>query len=216
MGEYSKFIGKDEDKALVHLNEAMGNLRQAEEQQPDPKIKGEIREVRKNMETDIAGGSFKEFKVDAVEAVQHLGVVALKYLSEHPEKCTTCQASSAQAESGKKPTPVEIAKAEQEITRLEEAYHGPEERRYRQLEGKGGNPVPQKCELEKEEVEPKGHFDPKSFRTICPQSPTGYCKDLPSSKECGTRVIVGCSKGNYIGGKCQVGMRAQSIHHGRG
>lgn len=35
----------------------------------------------------------------------------------------------------KKPEEAEIAKAESEITRLEEAYHGPEERRYRQLKG---------------------------------------------------------------------------------
>ena len=78
-----------------------------------------------------------------------------------------------------------------------------------------GNPVPLACDFEKEVVNPKEHFDPSSFRTLCPQSPTGRCKDLPADMKCATRVIIGCPQGQFKGGRCQVGTEAQVIHHAR-
>ena len=78
-----------------------------------------------------------------------------------------------------------------------------------------GNPeIPEYCEFTKEEVKPKEYFDPKSFRTLCPESPTRLCKDLPPELACATRIIIGCEEGKFVEGRCQVGPEAHVIYHG--
>jgi hypothetical protein len=76
------------------------------------------------------------------------------------------------------------------------------------------NPVPKGCKFTKEVMEDKKHFDKKSFRTLCPECPEARCSQCPPELKCATRVIVGCPKGEYKEGRCQVGLEAQSIHHG--
>jgi len=89
MKEYIKFYAaSDKEQALIHLNEAIGNLRQAEEQHPDAELKQKIRDVRKSIEGNIAANQLGGFRDDEI---QKLGVEALKYLSEHPEMCPTCE-----------------------------------------------------------------------------------------------------------------------------
>lgn len=74
--------------------------------------------------------------------------------------------------------------------------------------------IPEYCEFAKEQVKPKEYFDPKSFRTLCPESPTKGCKDLPPEMECATRVIIGCSAGKFVKGRCQVGTKTHVIYRG--
>ena len=84
--------------------------------------------------------------------------------------------------------------------------------------GSSSNPnnpeIPPYCEFVKEEVKPKGYFDKRSFRTICPESPTRLCKDLPPELACATRIIIGCRKGEFIKGRCRVGTEGHVIYHG--
>ena len=81
--------------------------------------------------------------------------------------------------------------------------------------GNPGNPeIPEHCEFAKEEVKPKEYFDPQSFRTLCPESPTRLCKDLPPELACATRIIIGCREGEFIEGRCRVGTEAHVIYHG--
>jgi len=49
-------------------------------------------------------------------------------------------------------------------------------------------------------VEP-GKFDPRSFRTIDP------------GRKGHTKLVVGCPKGKYEKGRCQVGMKTQAVIH---
>ena len=86
--------------------------------------------------------------------------------------------------------------------------------------GSPGNPdnpaeIPEYCEFLKEQVKPKEYFDPRSFRTLCPESPTRLCKDLPPELACATRIIIGCKKGEFVKGRCQVGTQAHVVYHGR-
>ncbi|GAG75221.1 unnamed protein product [marine sediment metagenome] len=81
--------------------------------------------------------------------------------------------------------------------------------------GNPGNPVPEKCEFTKEEVKPKEHFDPLSFRTICPECPDGRCANCPPGLACVTRIITGCKEGEFVAGRCQIGTEAHTIYHGK-
>lgn len=87
----------------------------------------------------------------------------------------------------------------------------------KELIGKGHNPgseIPEYCEFTHEEVKPKEYFDKASFRTLCPESPTRLCKDLPPELACATRIIIGCEQGQFLEGKCQVGTETHTIYHG--
>lgn len=83
-------------------------------------------------------------------------------------------------------------------------------------ESNPGNPIPEACAFKKEQIKAAKHFDPSSFRTLCPESPTGRCADLPAGKECATRVIIGCPKGKYDKKKdqCKVGTQGHVVYHG--
>lgn len=72
-----------------------------------------------------------------------------------------------------------------------------------------------RCLIKKESVKPKTYFDPKSFRTLCPECPEQRCAYCPPEKECATRVIIGCEKGEFVKGKCRVGTEVHTIYHGR-
>ncbi len=75
------------------------------------------------------------------------------------------------------------------------------------------NPHSAVCSFKREEVKPKGYFDPKSFRTICPECPSGKCAACPPKLECSTRVIIGCKKGEFKKDRCRIGTEAHTILH---
>ncbi|NQT07563.1 hypothetical protein HQ586_00650 [Candidatus Bathyarchaeota archaeon] len=77
-----------------------------------------------------------------------------------------------------------------------------------------GNPIPEACEFTKEQVKPKGYFDPLSFRTICPECPEGRCALCPPDLQCATRIITGCKSGEFVKGRCRVGTEVHNIFHG--
>lgn len=87
--------------------------------------------------------------------------------------------------------------------------------------GPGENPNPGLKEVEdgcvwtEEKVHPKEYFDPESFRTLCPQCPQARCALCPPEFACATRIIVGCPKGHFKGGRCEVGTEPHVIYHGR-
>ena len=61
-----------------------------------------------------------------------------------------------------------------------------------------GNPEEGEGRFQRQEVRPSTAFDSDSFRTV----------------EVGThRVIVGCPKGKFEGGRCTVGTKAQAVLH---
>jgi len=65
-----------------------------------------------------------------------------------------------------------------------------------------------------EEVKPKGYFDPLSFRTLCPECPDARCaKCPPELYPIAHRVIIGCPKGNFVAGVCQVGTETHVVYH---
>jgi len=69
--------------------------------------------------------------------------------------------------------------------------------------------------FEKEQMKPAKYFDPSSFRTLCPECPGQRCSECPSElQETATRVIIGCKKGEFEGGKCRIGTEAHVIFHG--
>jgi len=74
--------------------------------------------------------------------------------------------------------------------------------------------IPEKCRFEKEEVKPKEYFDPASFRTLCPECPQARCRLCPEELACATRIIIGCKKGEFIRGRCQIGTETHVIYHG--
>ena len=94
------------------------------------------------------------------------------------------------------------------------------EKRFMALEGmhremnNPGNPIPEVCEFAKEQVKPKEYFDPKSFRTLCPECPEGRCALCPPELACATRIIIGCPAGEFVEGRCRVGTEAHVIFHG--
>ena len=77
--------------------------------------------------------------------------------------------------------------------------------------------IPVYCEFIKEQVKPKEYFDPRSFRTVCPESPTKRCKDLPPEMACASRIIIGCPKGFWDEEtqRCRVGTEVHVIYHGK-
>ena len=67
----------------------------------------------------------------------------------------------------------------------------------------------------KEQIKPAKYFEPSSFRTLCPQCPGSLCSKCPPDlQETATRVIIGCKKGQFEGGKCQIGTEAHVVFHG--
>ena len=78
-----------------------------------------------------------------------------------------------------------------------------------------GNPIPEKCKFDAEAVLPKEHFDPNSFKTLCPECPQARCSLCPPEKACATRVIIGCKKGEFVKGRCRVGTETHVIYHGK-
>lgn len=67
-----------------------------------------------------------------------------------------------------------------------------------------------RCQFVTEVLKAKGSFDPHSFRTICPECPEGDCKLCPAA-ECSARLVIGCPKGHFVDGRCQIGTEAQKI-----
>jgi len=80
--------------------------------------------------------------------------------------------------------------------------------------GTPGIGIPKQCEFKKEPVKPKGYFDPKSFRTICPECPEGRCSLCPPELACATRIVIGCKEGEFVKGRCRIGTEAHTIYHG--
>lgn len=80
--------------------------------------------------------------------------------------------------------------------------------RFTRIEKKG-------CNFWEEKIHHKQFFARKSFRTLCPECPGARCSNCPPSMACATRVIVGCPKGHYRGGKCNVGMETHVVAHGK-
>jgi len=86
----------------------------------------------------------------------------------------------------------------------------------------GQNPNPELAELEracvwrKEEKEPAEAFDPRSFRTLCPECPEQRCALCPPELACATRIIIGCPVGQWDEEKniCKVSTKAHVIYHG--
>jgi len=69
--------------------------------------------------------------------------------------------------------------------------------------------------FEKEQIKPAKYFDPSSYRTLCPECPGQRCSECPPElRESVTRVIIGCKKGEFEGGKCQIGTEAHVVFHG--
>jgi hypothetical protein len=68
---------------------------------------------------------------------------------------------------------------------------------YRELEEPRGNPVEYTSHYKRERITRPENFDPRSFRT----------KTLNEKK----KLIIACPTGKYKGGKCSVGMKAQSL-----
>ena len=81
--------------------------------------------------------------------------------------------------------------------------------------GANPNPIPEKCSFEKEVKLEKEHFDPHSFRTLCPQCPQSRCALCPPELACATRIIIGCRKGEFVEGRCRVGTESHVIYHGK-
>lgn len=78
-----------------------------------------------------------------------------------------------------------------------------------------GNPETlEGCSFEKKVFQAKEHFDPGSFRTLCPECPEGRCALCPPELRCATRVVIGCPTGQFTEGRCQVGTEAHVIYHG--
>jgi len=83
-------------------------------------------------------------------------------------------------------------------------------------EGMMSNPeIPEKCKFRKELKKPKEYFDPASFRTLCPECPQARCALCPPELECATRIIIGCKKGQFKAGVCQIGTETHVIYHGQ-
>jgi len=77
-----------------------------------------------------------------------------------------------------------------------------------------GNPeIPPECKFWKEEKKPKEYFDPKSFRTLCPECPAARCANCPPELACATRIIIGCKAGEFEAGRCKVGTETHVIYH---
>jgi len=79
------------------------------------------------------------------------------------------------------------------------------------------NPIPEYCHFTPEVINPKEMFDPRSFRTLCPECPEARCSLCPPELRCATRIIVGCPKPYWDEekGVCRVGMKAHVIYHGK-
>jgi len=86
----------------------------------------------------------------------------------------------------------------------------------------GENPNPELAALErvcvwrKELVKPKEAFDPRSFRTLCPECPGARCAECPPELACASRLIIGCPLGQWdeVRGLCRVATEAHVIYHG--
>lgn len=91
--------------------------------------------------------------------------------------------------------------------------------------------IPEICEFTHEEIQKKEDFDPRSFRTICPEVCTlediekGLCKPEERARcafatkmgiPCATRIIVGCPKNKFVKGRCSVSTKTHAIYHTKG
>jgi len=87
----------------------------------------------------------------------------------------------------------------------------------------GQNPNPElavieeACVWEKEEVMPKERFDPRSFRTLCPQCFGQRCAMCLPEQICSPRIIIGCPAGYWDEGKklCTISTRVHVVYRGR-
>jgi len=87
----------------------------------------------------------------------------------------------------------------------------------------GENPVPELAELEracvwrKEEKESAEAFDPRSFRTLCPECPEARCALCPPELACATRLVIGCPVGFWVEEpepRCVDKTRVHVVYHG--
>jgi len=76
--------------------------------------------------------------------------------------------------------------------------------------------IPEYCKFEIEKVKPKEYFDPRSFRTLCPECPQKRCALCPPELACATRIIIGCPSGQWDEEvkRCKVGTETHVIYHG--
>ena len=88
LGEARKFERGDHELSDKHLVKALGEIRQGEEQHPDPKQREQIREIRKRIEASIAQRSPIP---DVSGELEHKALRALDFLRKHPELCPTCK-----------------------------------------------------------------------------------------------------------------------------
>jgi len=77
--------------------------------------------------------------------------------------------------------------------------------------------IPPECRFEVEKVKPKEFFDPRSFRTLCPECPQKRCALCPPELACATRIIIGCPSGQWDEEvkRCKVGTETHVIYHGK-
>lgn len=86
--EARKFERSDHELSDKHLVKALGEIRQGEEQHPDPKQREQVREIRKRIEASIA----QKLPIPDVSGeLEHKALRALNILRERPELCPTCK-----------------------------------------------------------------------------------------------------------------------------
>jgi len=65
-----------------------------------------------------------------------------------------------------------------------------------------------------EKVKPKEYFDPHSFRILCPECPNARCALCPPELYGKAhRIVIGCKKGYFKEGICQIGTEVHVIYH---
>jgi hypothetical protein len=77
----------DAELADKHLVKALGEIRQAEEQHPDPEGRDRIRMIRKEIEAAIAAGRPAP---DVSAKLEEEALAAIRLLRERPDLCPTC------------------------------------------------------------------------------------------------------------------------------
>jgi uncharacterized NAD(P)/FAD-binding protein YdhS len=95
-GEAMKFERTGDLKMRdLHLTRFMGEIRQAEEQNPFDEQRKQIRELRKRVESAVASN---QPLPDIVDELGRKGVEILESLRAHPELCPTCKLSAPEVE----------------------------------------------------------------------------------------------------------------------
>ena len=78
----------------------------------------------------------------------------------------------------------------------------------------GVGPLNPTGDFEKEQIKPAEYFDPQSFRVLCPECPDQRCAKCPPELEpVATRVIIGCKKGEFEEGRCQIATEKHVVFH---